>query len=720
LENHFFQQIAQELAIKFDQVKTAVELLDNDNTIPFIARYRKEATGSLNEIELRQIEKKIHYLRNLHERKQEVLESIEKQGKLTDELREKILAATQLVEVEDLYLPYRPKRRTKGMMGKEKGLEPLADMILAQQVTTGKIDDYFTPYLSEEHDLKTIVDVKIWTLYVIAEKISEIAEVRDQIRQLMYKTGIIHSLKYSDSEEPTEFEMYYDYEENISHIPPHRILAINRGENKDVLKVKIEVPTDQMVEEIGSFVVKNFNCIFVPFIFECIEDAYKRLIFPSIEKEIRNSLTEKAELHAIKIFGTNLKNLLLQPPVNNKVIMGVDPGFRTGCKVAVVNKFGEYLEGTTIFPTPPFNKTEESEKIICKLIDQHQVEVIAIGNGTASRETETFIAHTIKKVGRKVMYLIVSEAGASVYSASEVAIEEFPELDASMRGNISIARRVVDPLSELVKIDPKSIGVGLYQHDVNQKELASELTEIVKHCVNYVGVDVNSASASLLQYVSGITRRVAKNIVEYRKQKGTFKDRKQLMEVKGMGEHAFEQSAGFLKIPEGNNPLDNTTIHPESYPALNKLFNHFQLPIKDLVQSYSILKLKMKTAKKKKEKIAEMIEIGLPTLEDIFENLEKPGRDPRDQLPKPMLREDVLKIEDLKEGMLIDGTVRNVVDFGAFVDIGIKREGLLHKSQISNTFLKHPTDALSVGDIIKVKVISVDTDKGRVSLSLKY
>ncbi len=713
------KKIAEELALKPYQVEAAVKLLDAENTIAFIARYRKEATGSLDEVQLRQIEKKITYLRNLDQRKDEVLTSIDKQGKLTDELKEKILNATTLVEVEDLYLPYKPKKRTKGQKAKEMGLEPLAELILKQDKTDGNPEKFYKEYLNPEKKLNTIEDVKTWVSYLIAEIIAETAEIREKIRTFMFQTGEIHSDKIKEEFKNTEFDMYFDYKESVSAIPPHRILAINRGENKGVLKVKIKIEKQQALEIIEDFIIKNKKCIFIDLIKSSIEDGFKRLIFPSIEREIRNALTEKAELHAIKIFGTNLKNLLISPPVRDKTIMGIDPGYRTGCKVAVIDKYGNYLEGATIYPTPPHNKIEESEAIVKDLILKHSVDIIAIGNGTASRETETFIANLIKKIDRNVVYIIVSEAGASVYSASKVALEEFPELEASMRGNISIARRVLDPLSELVKIDPKSIGVGLYQHDVNQKELSEELAEVVKSVVNYVGVDLNNASVSLLQYVSGINKNIAKKIVEYRKKHGPFKSRYDLLKVPGIGEHTFQQCAGFLRIPESDNILDNTNIHPESYHVCEELFKKFNLDINDLSKSFALLKFKMKSQNISIEKLAEELEVGIPTLEDIFENLEKPGRDPRDVLPKPLFKEDVLKLEDLKVGMVVQGTVRNVVDFGAFVDIGIKRDALLHKSEIDNKFIKHPIEVLSVGDIINVKVIDIDMDRQRVSLSMK-
>jgi len=676
-------------------------------------------TGSLNEIELRQIQKRITYLRNLEERRQEILESIEKQGKLTPELRDKILAAGVLVELEDLYLPYRPKKHTKGQKAREMGLEPLARLVMDQTITRGTPETYYQTYINPEVGLPDIKSVREWCGYLVTEMLAESAEIRELIRKAMTQEAELHAQKSSSEITQSEYEMYYDYKEPVGRIPPHRIMAVNRGENETVLKVKIEVDTPRMLERMSAKQVTQPESIFTGLLIECIEDAYKKSIYPAIERELRNQLSEFAENHAIKIFGTNLKNLLLTPPVRHKTIMGIDPGFRTGCKVAIVNPYGEYLFGTTIYPTPPHQKIQASEKAVLDMIERYQVDVIAIGNGTASRETEHFIADTLKKSQRKVVYLLVSEAGASVYSASETAQEEFPELEASQRGNISIARRVVDPLSELVKIDPQSIGVGLYQHDVDQKRLSGELDEVVKHCVNYVGVDLNSASQSLLQYVSGINKRLAANIVKHRRQHGPFKSRQELMKVSGMGEHTFQQCAGFLRIPESSQSLDNTTIHPESYQTCRMLFEKFQLPTDSIRESYPLLKLKMKSQGINRRKLSEELGIGEPTLQDILDNLEKPGRDPRDELSPPLFREDILKIEDLKEGMVLSGTVRNVVDFGAFVDIGIKREALLHRSEIKRQGRSEITDILSVGDIIQARVIKIDRDKNRVSLSLK-
>ncbi len=719
MEHPFIQLIAHELAIKPWQINAAVELLDNDNTIPFIARYRKEMTGSLNEVELRQIEKRIEYLRNLEKRKNEVLESIEKQGKLTEELKARILSAEQLVEVEDLYLPYRPKKHTKGQKAREMGLEPLAELIWRRDTTKGTPQDYYRVYLNSDAGLETVAQVEEWVGYLLTEMISDQAEYRETVRRAFTQEGMIKSVKTKTETESAEYEMYYDYEEAINHIKPHRILAINRGELENILKVKIVIGQENLQAALEKQILNHPHHIFNELLKSCLENAYKKSIVPAIEREFRNLLTEEAELHAIKVFGANLKNLLLTPPVRQKIIMGIDPGFRTGCKVAVINAYGEYLEGTTIYPTPPHNKTTESRQTVVSLIKKHNIDVIAIGNGTASRETEQFIADTISQVEHPVLYMIVNEAGASVYSASELALEEFPELDASMRGNISIARRLLDPLSELVKIDPKSIGVGLYQHDVNQKELEAELENVVKHCVNYVGVDINQASSALLQNVSGITKKIARSLYQHRLHNGPFRSRQELMKVPGIGEHTFQQAAGFLRIADGPNPMDNTNIHPESYPVCEKLFQRFNLPLNNIRQSFQQIKLKMKLEKCNIEKLAEELEVGEPTLQDIFENLEKPGRDPRDELPKPIFRSDILKLDDLKEGMELTGTVRNVVDFGAFVDIGIKRDALLHKSEIANRYVADPMEFLSVGDNIRVTVIKIDLNKERVSLSMR-
>lgn len=719
MEQEFILQIAKEFSLREPQIRAAIQLLDDNNTIPFICRYRKEMTGSLNEIELRQIQKRIQYLRNLRARCQEILESIEKQGKLTPELQEKILAATSLVELEDLYLPYRPKKHTKGQKARAMGLEPLSLRILKQDITSGSPETYYQHYVNPEIGLSDWKEVRNWCSFLVTEMISEIADIREFVRKAMFQQAELHSLKAREGISQSEYEMYYDYQESVGRIPPHRIMAINRGENENILKVKIEIDTLQMLEQIQSKLITHPHSIFTDLLVDCIEDSYKKSIYPAIEREVRNYLSEFAENHAIKLFGTNLKNLLLSPPVRNKVIMGIDPGFRTGCKVAIVNPYGEYLHGSTIYPTPPHEKIQQSEKAVLEMIEKYQVDIIAIGNGTASRETEHFVAATLKKTERNVVYIIVSEAGASVYSASETAQEEFPELEASQRGNISIARRVIDPLSELVKIDPQSIGVGLYQHDIDQKRLAGELEEVVKHCVNYVGVDLNSASQSLLQYVSGINKRLAGTIVKYRQKNGPYTSRHELMKVSGMGDHTFQQCAGFLRIPESKQSLDNTTIHPESYQACQLLFDKFQIPTDNIHEAYSQLKLKLKTHGLDRKKLLEEIKIGEPTLQDILDNLKKPGRDPRDELPPPLFREDVLKIEDLQEGMILSGTVRNVVDFGAFVDIGIKREALLHRSEITCKAQAEITDILSVGDIIQARVIKIDREKNRVALSLK-
>ncbi len=716
-EVEIIRLVADELKLKAFQVQNTIELLDSGNTVPFIARYRKEVTGSLDENQIRAIEERIHYLRALEARKETILASIEEQGKLTPELKDKILKATKLQEVEDLYLPYKPKKRTRATVAKEKGLEPLAEMILKQDITEGSPEEYAVKFVSDEKQVSTVEEALQGAMDIVAEIISDDADVRKVIRETTFKTGLLQS-EEKRSEGRTPYEMYYEYSEPIHSIPPHRVLAINRGENEGVLKVSVEVETPQMIALIEDLYVKNEKSIFIDYLRKAINDSYQRLIFPSIQREVRAALTEKADEHAIGVFAKNLKNLLLQPPVRGKIIMGIDPGFRTGSKVAVIDETGKYLEGTTIYPHPPQNRYLEAKSIVRDLVNRYGVDVIAIGNGTASRETEMMVAELIHEMKdeRKVEYVIVNEAGASVYSASKVAQQEFPDLEASMRGNISIARRLLDPLAELVKIDPKSIGVGLYQHDVNQKRLAEALHQVVESAVNMVGVNLNTASASLLKYVSGLTSRTANNIVKYRDEHGAFRNREELKSVDGIGEIAFQQSAGFLRIPDGDNPLDNTSIHPESYEATQKLLRKFG--IEDVRSGGKVLRKKIKEAGVDLQDLLEELGIGEPTFNDILDNLEKPGLDPRDEMPKPIFKSDVLKMEDLREGMVLKGTVRNVVDFGAFVDIGVKQDGLVHVSRMAKKYVKNPLEVVAVGDVIDVKVVSIDLERGRIGLSM--
>lgn len=716
-EIEMIQLVAEELNLKALQVKNTIELLDTGNTVPFIARYRKEVTGSLDENQIRAIQERMQYLRALEARKETILKSIEEQGKLTPELKEKILKATKLQEVEDLYLPYKPKKRTRATIAKEKGLEPLAQMILQQEITEGNPEEFASKFINEEKEVRTVEEALKGAMDIVAETISDDAEVRKQIREATFKTGLLES-SVKQTEERTPYEMYYDYSEPVNSIPPHRILAINRGENEGVLKVSIDVDTQKMIGLIEDLYLKNPKSIFTEYLRAAIADSFQRLIFPSIQREVRSALTEKADEHAINVFAENLRNLLLQPPVRGKIIMGIDPGYRTGCKVAVIDQTGKYLEGATIYPHPPQERYLEAKSIVRGLVNKYQVDVIAIGNGTASRETEMMVAELIREMKdeRKVEYIIVNEAGASVYSASKVAQEEFPDLEAAMRGNISIARRLLDPLAELVKIDPKHIGVGLYQHDVNQKRLAEALHQVVESAVNMVGVNLNTASVSLLKYVSGLTSRTAASIVKYRDEHGPFRNREELKKVDGIGEIAFQQAAGFLRIPDGDNPLDNTSIHPESYEATQKLLKKFQ--IQDINLGGKLLRSKIKNEVQNLAELLDELGIGEPTFNDILDNLEKPGLDPRDELPKPIFKSDVLKMEDLREGMILKGTVRNVVDFGAFVDIGVKQDGLVHVSRMAKKFVKNPYELLSVGDVIEVKVVSIDLERGRIGLSM--
>jgi uncharacterized protein len=706
--------IAQELGLKADQIARTVQLLDEDNTIPFIARYRKEVTGGLDEEQLRAIQTRLNYLRNLEERKETVLKSIAEQGKLTPELEAKIRAAMVLQEVEDLYLPYKPKRRTRATVARERGLEPLAELILAQEVTEGTLEQFAQDYLSEE--VPTVEDAYAGARDIVAEVVSEDADLRKAVRERTFDQGRLVCAVADASLDPQgKYQMYYEYSEPLKTVPPHRLLAINRGEKESVLRVKVEAPVEKIMATVEGRYLKNEGSIFAAQAREATADGYKRLIAPSIERELRGTRTDEADDHAIKVFATNLRNLLLQPPLRGKRVMGIDPGYRTGCKVALVDETGKFLGGTTIYPHEPQKQWDEAKKVLVSLVTKGDLDVIAIGNGTASRETEALAAEVIAEAGRAA-YVIVNEAGASVYSASPLAREELPDMDVSMRGAVSIARRLQDPLAELVKIEPRSVGVGLYQHDVDQKKLAETLDAVVESAVNHVGVDLNTASPALLQYVSGINKRVAKAIVRHRDERGPFQSRPELKKVKGIGDKSFEQSAGFLKIPAGENPLDNTFIHPESYPAVERLFALMGVrgDEPDLAQ-----RVKTFRAENDLAELAEVLEVGLPTLTDILDNLIKPGRDPRDELPKPILRSDVLEMEDLREGMILKGIVRNVVDFGAFVDIGVKQDGLVHVSQMADRYVKNPLEVVSVGDVVEVKVISVDPERGRIGLSMK-
>jgi len=717
-EERLFQVIAQDLQLNVLQVRNTVELLDNDNTVPFISRYRKEKTGSLDEKQIRDIQDKIRYLRTLEARKETILQSISEQGKLTAALEQKIRQTLKLQELEDLYLPYRPKKKTRASIARERGLEPLAQIILSQEILSG---DPMAIYQQFVNPQKEVVDAETacqGACDIIAEIISEHAGLRKIIRELTAQKGYLTS-SISKKSENREFDMYSDFRQPFRNIPSYRILAINRGEKENVLVVDVEIERSLVLAPIMDEFVKTRRSIFYEVLIKTMEDAYKRLIAPAIERELRGELTLAAENHAINVFSINLKNLLLQPPVKNKRIMGIDPGFRTGCKVAVIDESGRFLKGVTIYPHPPQKNYFEAKTVLRELINDFQLDIVAIGNGTASRETELMVADLITEMkGERVfVYVIVSEAGASVYSASDLAREEFPDLEASLRGNISIARRLQDPLAELVKIDPRSIGVGLYQHDINQKALREALDEVVESCVNHVGVDLNTASKSLLMHISGLNKRSADKIIAYRDKNGRFNNRMELNKVEGIGRNAFQQAAGFLRISDGENPLDATSIHPESYPVTERLLAQFK--ITDIRKEGRLLKQKLSGEKISLRDLAARLSCGLPTLEDILDNLEKPGRDPREEMPKPVFRSDVLKMEDLKEGMVLKGTVRNVVDFGAFVDIGVKQDGLIHISQMTKSFVKSPYEILQVGDIVDVKVLSVDTERGRIALSMK-
>lgn len=769
------KQIASELSIRTGQAEAVINLIDEGNTIPFIARYRKEAHGSLDDEQIRNINERLVYLRNLEEKKEQVLASIEEQGKLTEELRKQILEAQTQVVVEDLYRPYRPKRRTRATIAREKGLEGLADIFMAQE-STENIDSLAAGFVSEEREVNSAEDAIAGAKDIIAEIISDNAEYRMYIRKVSFEEGrIVSSAK--DSEAQSVYEMYYDFSEEAAKIAGHRVLALNRGEKEKFLVVKLEAPEERILGYLGKKIITSSNEEFVTVLRDAIEDSYKRLIAPAIEREIRNELAEKAEDGAIKVFGKNLGQLLMQPPVAGRNVLGWDPAFRTGCKLAVVDSTGKVLDTTVVYPTAPQNKVEETKKVVKALVSKYGISLISVGNGTASRESEQIIADILKEIKEPVQYVIVNEAGASVYSASKLATEEFPEFDVGQRSAASIARRLQDPLAELVKIDPKSIGVGQYQHDMNQKKLAEALAGVVEDCVNKVGVDLNTASAPLLEYISGISKAVAKNIVIYREENGKFTNRKQLLKVAKLGPKAFEQCAGFMRIQDGENPLDATSVHPESYDAAGKLLDKLGITPDDLkkIQADAAKTGKQGQADKKKQDrkgkkkefivkntntafgaafakafgdssiplgeqddiqespggrlagkikdkkaVAAELGIGEITLCDILKELEKPARDPRDEMPLPILRTDVLEMKDLKEGMVLKGTVRNVIDFGAFVDIGVHQDGLVHISQLSNNkFVKHPLDIVSVGDIVDVKVLSVDIKKQRIQLTMK-
>ena len=708
------KQLQQELQIGRQQVEAAVKLIDEGNTIPFIARYRKEATGSLNDEVLRNLDERLRYLRNLEERKEQVISSIREQEKLTPELEKQIQDAPTLVAVEDLYRPYRPKRRTRAIIAKEKGLEPLANVISLQMIKE-PLEQIAKDYVSEEKGVATVKDAIAGAKDILAETVSDNAEYRTYIRKATMEQGMLSS-SAKDETVSSVYEMYYNHEEPVKKVAGHRILALNRGEKEKILTVKITAPRDQILRFLEKQLILRDNPYTTPVLQEVAEDSYDRLIAPAIEREIRSLLTDKAEDGAIKVFGKNLEQLLMQPPIENRVVLGWDPAFRTGCKLAVVDGTGKVLDTVVIYPTAPQNKVEESKKVLKELIKKYHVSLISVGNGTASRESEQVIVELLKEIPEQVQYIIVNEAGASVYSASKLATEEFPQFDVGQRSAVSIARRLQDPLSELVKIDPKSIGVGQYQHDMNQKHLSETLQGVVEDCVNKVGVDLNTASASLLEYISGISKALAKNIVAYREENGAFTNRKQLLKVAKLGPKAFEQCAGFMRIKGGDNPLDSTSVHPESYQAAEKLLTSLGYPPEEILAG-GLTGISKKIANPKK--LSEELGIGEITLLDIAKELEKPARDPRDEMPKPILRTDVLDMKDLTPGMILKGTVRNVIDFGAFVDIGVHQDGLVHISEMTERYIKHPLEAVSVGDVVEVKVLSVDLNKKRISLSMK-
>ena len=720
-------KIAEELNVKSTQIENAIKLIDEGNTIPFIARYRKEATGGLSDEILRTLGERLNYLRNLETRKEEIIKSINEQGKLTDELTVAITSAETLAEAEDLYRPFKQKKKTRATVAKAKGLEPLADTIFAQKEET-PIEQLALQYinidlLSDEDKsnkdkvVASVADAIQGALDIIAENISDNATYRKYIKKVCYRESTI-ATKASKPEEKSNYEMYYDFSELVHKLPSHRILAINRGEKEEFLKVSIDKPESKILYYMQKDIIQG-KTQFTEMLENTILDAYKRLIEPSIEREIRSDLTEKAEEKAIKVFGQNAKQLLLGAPIKGKTVMGFDPAYRTGCKIAVINETGKVLDTSTVYPTAPQNDVENAKRTLLDLIKKHHIDMIAIGNGTASRESEMFVSDMIKDVKHDICYVIVSEAGASVYSASKLATEEYPDINVSIRGAISIARRLQDPLAELVKIDPKAIGVGQYQHDVNQKKLSESLTGVVEDSVNKVGVDVNTATPSLLSYVAGINNTIAKNIVKYRDENGKLKERKELLKVPKLGKVAFEQCAGFIRIPDGTNPLENTAVHPESYESTEKLLEKLGFNTSDLKNKNELNSLREKLKTVDIKRLSDELSIGEMTLSDIISELSKPGRDPREDMPKPVLRSDVLKFEDLTEGLILTGTVRNVIDFGAFVDIGVKYDGLVHISEMSDSYIKNPSDLVSVGDIVKVKVIKIDSERKKVGLSMK-
>ena len=709
-------QLVREFGLDPYQVRNTIRLIDEGCTIPFIARYRKEQTGELNAQVLRELYDRLVYLRNLESRKEEVRRLIEEQGRLTDEISAALDACVTMQEVEDIYRPFRPKRRTRASIAREKGLEPLAEIIFRQDMYAGNIYETAQRFVDSEKGVNSADEALAGAMDIIAENVSDDAEIRKIVRKMFFKHGVL--LSRAAKEEDSVYRMYYDFREPVSRIAKHRVLAVNRGEREGFLQVKIEVPEELIIEYLLSRTVRKKRSVTAEFVEKAVEDSFKRLIAPSVENEVRNELTELAGEQAIKVFAENLRNLLMQPPVRGRVVLGLDPAYRTGCKLAVVDDTGKVLATDVIYPTPPQKRVEEAEKTLLYLVEKYRVDIVSIGNGTASRESEIIVANALKKLDRKVYYMVVSEAGASVYSASKLGAEEFPDFDVSLRSAVSIARRLQDPLAELVKIDPKAIGVGQYQHDMNQNRLSETLRGVVEDCVNSVGVDLNTASPSLLSYVSGINTAVAKNIVEYREKAGRFRNRAELKNVKKLGEKTFEQCAGFLRITDGANILDNTSVHPESYDAAVKLLELTGYTLED-VRDRKLDGLEKEVERIGIEKVAAELNIGIPTLRDIISELLKPGRDPRDELPKPILLTDVLSIEDLKPGMILTGTVRNVADFGAFVDIGVHQDGLVHISELSDKYVRSPMDVVSVGDIVKVRVLSVDVERKRISLSMQ-
>ena len=714
------QIIADELSVKYKQVENAVNLIDEGNTIPFIARYRKEVTGGLSDEQLRTLGDRLNYLRNLDERKEEVRKSIEEQGKMTEEIEKALQNAKILADVEDIYRPYKQKKRTRATIAKEKGLEPLSEALINQDKNVS-IEELAKEFIDAEKGVETVEDAILGAKDIIAENISDNPNYRKEIKRYCYKDGIIstESNAKDENEENQTYKMYFDFNEKVNRIPSHRILAINRAEKENAIKLKIQKPEENIIDFMERDIIKDKNSKYAEILEDTVEDSFKRLIEPSVEREIRSDLTEKAEEKAIKVFGQNAKQLLLGAPLKGMTVMGFDPAYRTGCKIAVIDETGKVLATTTVYPTEPQSKIEEAKKELKELIKKYNINMIAIGNGTASRESEKFVADMISEIDNEVYYAIVSEAGASVYSASKLATEEYPDINVSLRGAISIARRLQDPLAELVKIDPKAIGVGQYQHDVNQKKLAESLSAVVEDAVNEVGVDVNTATPSLLSYVSGINKTIANNIVKYRDENGKFIERKELLKVPKLGKVAYQQCSGFIRIPDGKNPLEITAVHPESYEKAEQLLENIGYTKEDLRNQEKLKDIKVKLNSINLKEVSEKLDIGEMTLKDIVDELSKPGRDPRDEMPKPILRSDVLKFEDLREGMILNGTVRNVIDFGAFVDIGVKHDGLVHISELSEKFVKNPSDVVSIGDIVKVKVIGIDEKRQKVNLSMK-